>query len=166
MCGASSFLAWVCDSQGAIRQGVLEAGRERDTGRAMSEDTEAICQMIEAFNRDDLGGVLAAFDENCELYEPPEMPDRPARGFRGHAGIREWMEKLRGIAGVRFEPQSFTTSGGVIVSEWASRGRGESSGVPIEWTTFAVLRMRDGKIVRADGFLSRDDALEAAGLSE
>jgi ketosteroid isomerase-like protein len=122
--------------------------------------------MLDAFNRGDVGGVIEAFDENCELYEPPEMPDRPPLGFRGHDGIREWMGKLRGIAEVRFEPRSFTTSGDVIVSEWASTGRGEASGVPIEWTTFAALRMREGKIARAHGFLSRDEALQAAGLSE
>jgi ketosteroid isomerase-like protein len=130
------------------------------------EDLEVVRQMLDAFNREDVGGVIAAFDENCELYEPPEMPDRPALGFRGHDGIREWMGKLRGIAGVRFEPRSFTTSGDVIVSEWASTGRGEASGVPIEWTTFAVLRMREGKIARAHGFLSRDEALEAASFQE
>ena len=76
------------------------------------------------------------------------------------------MENLRGVAEVRFEPRSFTIRGDVIVSEWASTGRGEASGVPIEWTTFAVLRMREGKIARADGFLSRDEALQAAGLPE
>jgi hypothetical protein len=32
--------------------------------------------------------VIAAFDENSELDEPPETSDRPAPGFRGHDGIR------------------------------------------------------------------------------
>jgi ketosteroid isomerase-like protein len=76
------------------------------------------------------------------------------------------MANLRETAEVQFEPVSFTTSGDVIVSEWASRGLGKASGVPIAWTTFAVLHMRDGKIVRAQGFLRRDEALEAAGLRE
>jgi ketosteroid isomerase-like protein len=81
------------------------------------ENAEIVREMVEAFNRDDFDGVMAAFHEDCEVHEPPEMPDRPALGFRGHAGIREWMEKLRGIAGVRFEPRGFITSGDVIVSE-------------------------------------------------
>jgi ketosteroid isomerase-like protein len=76
------------------------------------------------------------------------------------------MEKLRGLIGVRFEPRSFTSSGDVVFSEWASRGVGRASGAPIEWTTFAVVHVREGKIVRAQGFLSRAEALEAAGLSE
>ncbi len=51
-------------------------------------------------------------------------------------------------------------------SELAASGEGQASGVPFEWTTFAVLRIRDGKIVRAQAFLSEDEALKAAGLSE
>jgi ketosteroid isomerase-like protein len=130
------------------------------------ENVRLVRQMLDAFNRGDVPAVIATFDENCELDEPPEVPDRPGHGFHGHDGIREWMANLREVAGVQFEPVSFTTSGDVILSEWASRGLGQASGVPFEWTTFAVIHVRGGRIVRAQGFLSRDEALKAAGLSE
>ena len=130
------------------------------------ENVEVVRCMLEAFNRDDSDAVVAAFAEDCELYEPPEMPDRLALGFRGHDGIREWVGKLRGIGDVRFEPHGFSVTGDVIVSEWAGRGRGQASGVPIQWSTFTVLRMRDGKIGRAEAFLTMSEALEAAGLAE
>jgi ketosteroid isomerase-like protein len=134
---------------------------------AVSQDNvEVVRHLLDAFNRGDVDSVIAAFHESCELHEPPQMPDSPAQGFRGHDGIREWMANLRGVAGVRFEPRSFTTSGDVILSEWVSRGHGQASGVPMEWTTFAVLQMRDGKIARAQGFLSRAEALESVGLRE
>jgi hypothetical protein len=54
------------------------------------ENAEIVRENVEAFNRDDFDGVMAAFDEDCELYEPPEMPDRPADGFpwaRGHPRV-------------------------------------------------------------------------------
>jgi ketosteroid isomerase-like protein len=130
------------------------------------ENVEAVQRLAEAFNRGDVEGVLAAFDENCELDEPPEMPDRPRQGFRGHDGIREWMANLRGVGGVRFEPRDFTSSGDVVISEWASSGTGEASGVPFEWMTYVVVHMGSGKILRAQAFLSRAEALEAGGLSE
>jgi ketosteroid isomerase-like protein len=76
------------------------------------------------------------------------------------------MTNLHDVAGVQFEPRSFTTSGDAIVSEVLARGQGQASGVPIEWTTFFVIHLRDGKIARGQGFLSRDEALEAAGLRE
>jgi ketosteroid isomerase-like protein len=140
---------------------------KRDTPQAMTkENVEVVRRMVEAFNRDDSDAVVAAFAQDCELHEPPEMPDRLPRGFRGHDGIREWVGKLRGIADVRFEPRDFSVTGDVIVSEWAAHGRGQSSGVPIQWSTFTVLRMREGKIARAKAFLTMAEALEAAGLDE
>jgi ketosteroid isomerase-like protein len=128
-------------------------------------NVEIVRRLVDAFNRDDVEGVVAAFDETCELDEPPEMPDSPARGFRGHDGIREWMANLRAIGAVHFKPQSFRTRGDVVLSEWAASGRGQASGAAFEWTTFAVLHLRDGKVVRAQAFLNEDQALEVAGLS-
>jgi ketosteroid isomerase-like protein len=130
------------------------------------ENIDVVRRMLDAFNRGDVDAVIAAFHEGCEVSEPPEVPDRPALGFHGHDGIRDWMINLREVAGVEFRPRNFTTSGDVIVTELGSRGQGQASGVPVEWTTFAVVRVRDGKITRAQGFLSRDEALEAAGLPE
>ena len=130
------------------------------------DNVEIVQRMLEAFNRDDPDAVVAAFVEDCELHEPPEMPDRPTLGFRGYDGIREWMEKLRGIADVRFELGRCTVTGDVIVSEWNAGGHGQASGVPIKWTTFTVVHIRDGKIAKAQGFLSMAEALEAAGLRE
>jgi ketosteroid isomerase-like protein len=130
------------------------------------ENVDVMRRMLDAFNRGDVAAVTATFEENCELHEPPETPDTPTAGFRGHDGIREWMTNLREVAGVQFEPTSSAASGAVIFSEWIARGVGHGSGVPIEWTSFVVLHVRVGKIVRAQAFLSRDQALEAAGLSE
>jgi ketosteroid isomerase-like protein len=52
----------------------------------------------------------------------------------------------------------------VILGGCAVRGRGSGarSDNPMAW----VLTMRDGKVVRHRGFGTREEALEAAGLSE
>ncbi len=130
------------------------------------ENVEIVRRMFDAFNRGDVETVVAAFAEGCELHEPPEMPDTPAEGFRGHHGIREWMANLRETGGVQFEPTSLTSNGDVVFSEWTGRGLGQASGAPIRWRTFATVHLRDGTIVRLQAFLDRDQALEAAGLSE
>jgi ketosteroid isomerase-like protein len=119
--------------------------------------------MLDSFNRGDVDAVVAAFREDCLIQEPREMPDSPAQGFRGHDGVREWMANLREVAGVRFEPSGVTAGGDAVVAELAAHGLGTGSGVPVDWTTFAVLWMREGRIARAQAFLSRDEALEAAG---
>jgi ketosteroid isomerase-like protein len=130
------------------------------------ENVQVVRRMLDAFNRDDVEAVVAAFDASCEINEPLEMPDSPATGFHGHDGIRQWMGNLREVAKARFEPRSFTPNGDLLLCELASRGLGQGSGVPIDWTTFAVMRMRDGKIERVRVFLDRERALEAVGLSE
>ena len=99
------------------------------------------------------------------MSSPPEVPDSPVLGYRGHQGVREWMANLRETAQAEFKPRAFTTTGDLVLCELVSRGLGQS-GVPIEWTTFAVVRVRTGKIAQIRVFLSREQALEAAGLAE
>jgi ketosteroid isomerase-like protein len=130
------------------------------------ENVEIVRRALDAFNRDDVDVVIAAFDERCEIEEPPEMPDSPTVGYRGHDGVREWMGNLRGVGVVGFEPRSFTPSGDVLLCELASRGRGRGSEMPIEWMTFALFEMRDGKIARIRVFLNKGEALDAAGLRD
>ena len=123
-------------------------------------------RMVDAFNRDDVDSVVAAFDADCEIVEPTEMPDRPVGGFRGHDGIRRWMANLRDVAGVAFEPRSYETRDELVLCELESHGRGRASGAPMRWTSFAVFEMRGGKIARVRAFLDLADAREAAGLPE
>ena len=130
------------------------------------ENVEVVRRMLDAFNRDDVEAVIAAFYEDCEIREPAEVPDRPVNGYRGHAGIRDWMANLRGIAGARFEPRHFESSGDSLLCELASTGVGHASGVPVEWTTYALIEMRARTITRIRVFLSRAEGLEAIGLSE
>ena len=130
------------------------------------ENIEVVRHTIDAFNRGDVAAVIAAFDESCEVFEPPEMPDTPTVGFRGHDGVRDWMTNIREVVGVQFEPRTFSGGGNAVLSELTGRGLGQASRAPLEWTTFAVFHLRDGKIVRVQAFLDRGEALDAAGLRE
>ena len=73
------------------------------------ENVELVRSMLDAFNRDDVDTVVAAFDERCEINEPPEMPDSPAMGYRGHDGIREWMGKSARCGRGRFRAPALHT---------------------------------------------------------
>jgi len=44
--------------------------------------------------------------------------------------------------------------------------RGKGSGVEMETDTAMVYEVRDGRVVRIQGYMDRDEALEAAGLRE
>ena len=54
----------------------------------------------------------------------------------------------------------------MVVIVFRQRGTGRESGVQIERDFFGVYDLRESKVVRFRMFESRDEALEAAGLSE
>lgn len=128
------------------------------------QNSDLVRRMLRAFNLDDVDAVLATFTDDCVLREPPEMPDSPADGFRGHDGIRTWMANLRDVAGIEFEPIGFSAGDDALLCELAARGRGEAGGVPLRWTTFAVFRVREGRIARVQAFLTSEEAVAAAGM--
>jgi ketosteroid isomerase-like protein len=68
----------------------------------------------------------------------------------------------------RVEPdlRELLDAGDHVVSIEITRGRGRASGVEVELQQYGVWTIRDGKIVRARWFTTRQEALEAAGLSE
>ena len=130
------------------------------------ENVELVRGMRDAFNRDDVDTVVAAFEEGCEIKEPLEMPDSPATGYRGHDGIRAWMGNLRGVAGAGFRAAALHTEWGrPALRTGVERGRA-ASGAPLEWMTFAVFEMPGGKIARIRVFLSREEAVASVGLRE
>jgi ketosteroid isomerase-like protein len=127
---------------------------------------ETIRAGFDAFNRGDYETWIARYAEDTEFLDLAETPDTGV--FRGHAGIRAWLAKLQEAwgEGFRFEPVSFTQGDRVVVVDTRAKGIGEGSGVPIEMDVHIVLRFQDQKIVWSQGFIDRDEALEAAGLRE
>jgi ketosteroid isomerase-like protein len=124
-------------------------------------NVELVRRVLDAFNRGDVDAVIAAFDADCEIVEPPEMPDSPAVGYRGPPGIRTWMGNLRGVTDARFEARQIKPNGNRLLCELASTGLGQASGVPVEWVTYAVVEVRAGRIRRIQVFLSEAEARAA-----
>jgi ketosteroid isomerase-like protein len=146
--------------RGALMPGMSADQAGERYWRAMAQDNvETLRSLIDAFNRTDVEAVLGLFTEDCAIEEPPQMPDSPVKGYRGHEGVREWMGNLRGVGGVSFELESTAPLGGALLGELKSRALGRGSDMPIEWRTFAVFELRDDKIARIRVFLSREEAV-------
>ncbi len=47
-----------------------------------------------------------------------------------------------------------------------SRAKGKRSGAEVGMRTYSLWKLRDGKVVRWQGYASEEEALKAAGLSE
>ena len=133
------------------------------------ENVEIVRRVYEASARRDSAAVLA-------LYDPDVMIDvtHGAVGevagrtiHHGHEGLRTffraWYEAWDSV-----EPdlKDLLQAGERVVSIEITRGRGRASGIEVELQQYGVWTIRDGKIVRVVWFTTRDDALEAAGLSE
>ena len=110
---------------------------------------------------------LGLFDE----YIVADSRAHPVPGLRDIGFGREqvtdaFLEYWRTWDDYAIEPVKFVDAGQSVVVTVHEHGKGRESGVPVDWTTYAVLWMRDGRIARAQAFLSRDEALEAARQPE
>lgn len=101
--------------------------------------------------------------EDVEIHDH-DIPDRGE--YRGHAGVRQWFEDWGAAwAEWSFRPLEFIDAGDHVVVLGRVTATGRDSGVKVDRQDGIVYEIRDGKIVRLDYFNSRDQALEAAGLS-
>ena len=119
-----------------------------------------------AFKEGGIDATLDTYAEDCVSEDVPELPDRAS--YRGWKGVRERSSHFREMwRDMDVEPVEFIDAGDdVVVVVVALRGHGKGGGTPIAIEAAFVYEIRDGKTVRDRAFLSRSQALEAAGLSE
>ena len=87
--------------------------------------------------------------------------------YRGHEGFRRWVaDSFESFQEVRNEWSEFRDLGDRVLAFGHVKARGRESGMELDSPMGWVFTVRRGKVVKAEGFLSRDDALKAAGLSE
>ena len=65
----------------------------------------------------------------------------------------------------RLEPEAFLDAGDEVVVLLHEYRRGRGSGIELETKTAVVIAVSGGRVVRIQGYMDRDAALEAAGLS-
>jgi ketosteroid isomerase-like protein len=134
----------------------------------MSEENVAIVKA--ASNAFAEGGLDAAAE-----YWADDIDYRAAEGALDDRGPMHGKEAVRAYAQewldmfdeTKIEPVELIDAGGdkVIVVQRSS-GRAKLSGVETDMTYAVVYTIRDGKIARGREYMTRSDALEAAGLSE
>jgi ketosteroid isomerase-like protein len=87
--------------------------------------------------------------------------------YRGHEGVREcWREILSVFGEIDFKVEKLIDAGDQVLAVIREREIGRGSGAPVESTHLAVWRLADGKVNQMQIFDDRQQALEAAGLSE
>ena len=143
--------------------------RTRDTARAMSkENVEAFKRGLEAGNRGDVDALLEELHPEIEWHSALHaLMGGQLTVFRGHAGVRRMLGDLsETFAEVHIEMSEFRDLGDGLVAIGRTRNRGKASGVETETPLALVTEIRDGKTISIRAYLDREEALEAAGLSE
>ena len=130
------------------------------------ENLETFRDSLEAFDRRDKASWLKARDRDYEVITSNVWPEGDVRG-RGAA----W--DLYVTIADTFERRPFSDDIEVIdagphdvLVHQRNDVRGGESGVNVEIDYWIVVSFRDGKMIRDQWFESRDEALEAAGMSE
>jgi ketosteroid isomerase-like protein len=108
-----------------------------------------------------------------ELYDADlliqNMPEFPIQGpYDGHEGLAQWWEDLTEvIEDLRFEVKEVIDLGDErVLSVQRALGRATHTGIEMDVLWASVVTLREGKIVRLQGYWTPEQAREAVGLRE
>jgi hypothetical protein len=129
------------------------------------EEVAVMRRMYEAWGSGDVAALAEAFD--------PEVEVRPALSafltstvYRGHEGIAAWYaETNEPWAVLRAVPRRFIEAGERMVVVVGLQARVPGGHVDVDAEIAHVVTIRDGRIVRLDGYEEPAAALEAAGVA-
>ena len=126
------------------------------------EDRETLRLGYEAYNRRDWDGLLRAMHPDIEW-----KTIRTGGPYRGHDEVRRFLEEMREpFEEVVTKPEEWFDQGDRIVVFVRQRARPRGGDAVVENRVRHLWTMRAGKAIRCETFPTREDALEAAGLSE
>src|SRR2546421_11045682 len=87
--------------------------------------------------------------------------------YHGPEGGRQyWRENLSAFGAIDFEVEEWIDAGDQVLAVIREREVGRASGAPVETTPLAVYTLSGGKVIQMQVFDDRQQALEAAGLTE
>jgi ketosteroid isomerase-like protein len=130
------------------------------------ENVEILRQAVDAVNCRDKALWRAACDPEIENIPPRDWPESdPTRGPDAIwdfyvESMETWGE------GVTEYAEITEVSRDVLVGHIRGELRGKLSGVPVTWSFWQIVKMRNGTAVRIEWFTDRIEALNAVGLAE
>ncbi len=130
------------------------------------ENVEVVRDQFAATNERDFQRAMSHYAEDVELIV---QRDAFLEGgtFKGRHAVGEWFADWFKTfePGYHFEIEEARDLGDLVLLVASHHGRGRTSGVAVQGQTAYLYRLREGKIVRAELYPSRAEALEAAGPS-
>jgi uncharacterized protein len=135
----------------------------------MSKETVRVArEAYEAWNRGDIEAIAATIPEEFEFRmrggKVPGLP-KVLRGPEGmRALFREWVDgPWQGMLRMDLE-HLIGVGDDRVVALFTFRATGKGSGASVEQPYAHVVTVRDGLLVRGEGFVTWERALEAVGI--
>jgi ketosteroid isomerase-like protein len=132
------------------------------------ENVEIVRRMNQALNTGKPEVALPLLDPDVEWEENHPVWPGLDSVYRGHEGVARWLKAavLEPWQSFENEVLDYTDLGDHVLMLSHLRGKGRWSGVEVDMPIYNLFTMRDDKIVRRRIYQDRDEAIEAAGLSE
>jgi ketosteroid isomerase-like protein len=132
------------------------------------ENVDLMRRAYETFNRGGIEPTLELIDElvdpDFELRAVLHLPDvdRTSGREAGKAIFRE----VYGAFDWHLEPEEFIDAGDAVLVVARGTSRGKASGLEVTNRVVHAWGVRRGKVTYFDAYRTKEEALEAAGLSE
>jgi ketosteroid isomerase-like protein len=125
------------------------------------ENVEVVRAVAAAYNRGDLDTLLEAYDPAVEFVTLLQG------NHHGKQAVRLLYEENRkSLPGYRLDPEEVIDAGDKVVAVAHMGGAGRVSQIGLGDRIAFLATFKDGLIVRQQTFRNKEEALEAAGLSE
>jgi uncharacterized protein len=131
------------------------------------ENVEIVRTLYEAFVRGQWDLAALMLDPDVELHGTVGGLEEGTVA-RGLEQIRDALQgwDLEAWDERRFELEEFVDAGDRVVVLQREFRRGRGSGLELETNTAVVFDVRNGRVVRLQGYMDQAEALKAAGLRE
>jgi ketosteroid isomerase-like protein len=128
------------------------------------ENVEIVRRLWADLEAENVEASIHLLDEEVELWNAPEFPVTGL--YRGHDGVRQWAaEQWEVFSGLHHEIEEVVEApdGETLVSVQRTQGRMRHTGMKtnVQWATKWTIR--DGKVLRAYGYLTRAEPSKPPG---
>jgi ketosteroid isomerase-like protein len=130
------------------------------------DNVETVRRIYDRWGRGDFRAGMDLYDPHVLLVLRPEFPE--AGAYCGPDEIRRYMRDdfLADFEGAVIEGDEFIAAGDTVVVRVHQRATGPGSGAPVEMSYYQVWTFRGGSVIRIESIREREEALEAAGLTQ
>jgi ketosteroid isomerase-like protein len=129
------------------------------------ENVELARRVFEAWNEGGAESAKRFWAEDIEFHDPPDLPD--SRVVQGRDAVGAYLTSQTEVVGdLKLNIVDARERGESVVLRMELTVHGAESGLDVPGEIAQVVEVANGKFQRVWGFLSWEEALEAAGLSE